>query len=76
REVVEAMVRGAQRDSGARFAVAVCGVAGPDGGSPEKAVGSVWLAWADGERLVSERCQINGDRVAVRRQSVATALSG
>lgn len=35
REVVEAMVRGAQRHSGARFAVAVSGVAGPDGGSPE-----------------------------------------
>ena len=59
REVVEAMVRGAQRHSGARFAVAVSGV-----------------AWADGERLVSERCQFNGDRDAVRRQTVATALTG
>lgn len=76
REVVEAMVRGAQRRSGARFAVAVSGVAGPDGGSPEKPVGTVWLAWADGERLVSERCQFNGDRDAVRRQTVATALTG
>ena len=76
REVVEAMVRGAQRHSGARFAVAVSGVAGPDGGSPEKPVGTVWLAWADGERLVSERCQFNGDRDAVRRQTVATALTG
>ncbi|MGV8216076.1 CinA family protein, partial [Pseudomonas aeruginosa] len=35
------MVRGAQRHSGARFAVAVSGVAGPDGGSPEKPVGTV-----------------------------------
>ena len=44
REVVEAMVRGAQAQSGARFAVAVSGVAGPGGGSPEKPVGTVWLA--------------------------------
>ena len=46
-EVVEAMVRGAQQRSGARFAVAVSGVAGPDGGSPGKPVGTVWLAWGD-----------------------------
>lgn len=45
REVVEAMVRGAQRNSHARFAVAVSGIAGPDGGSPAKPVGTVWLAW-------------------------------
>lgn len=45
REVVEAMVRGAQAHSGARYAVAVSGVAGPGGGSEEKPVGTVWLAW-------------------------------
>ena len=75
-EVVEAMVRGAQAASGARFAVAVSGVAGPDGGSPAKPVGTVWLAWGDGERLLSERRHFDGDREAVRRQTVIAALEG
>ena len=76
REVVEAMVRGAQAQSSARYAVAVSGVAGPDGGSPEKPVGTVWLAWGDGERLFSVRRQFAGDRAEVRRQTVQAALEG
>lgn len=76
REVVEAMVRGAQARSGARYAVAVSGVAGPGGGSQEKPVGTVWLAWGDGERLFSVREQFAGDRNEVRRQTVEAALAG
>lgn len=76
REVVEAMVSVAQQRSGARFAVAVSGVAGPGGGSAEKPVGTVWLAWADGPRRFVERCQFAGDREAVRRQTVQRALEG
>ena len=76
REVVEAMVRGAQAASGARFAVAVSGVAGPGGGSAEKPVGTVWLAWADGDRVSSMRKHFTGDREAVRRQTVIAALDG
>ncbi|WP_447589808.1 CinA family protein [Aquipseudomonas campi] len=76
REVVEAMVRGAQALSDARFAVAVSGVAGPGGGSPEKPVGTVWLAWGDGQRLVSLRKQFSGDRDQVRRSTVECALQG
>ena len=75
-EVVEAMVRGAQAASGARFAVAVSGVAGPDGGSPAKPVGTVWLAWADGSHVSSERRHFDGDRDEVRRQTVIAALEG
>lgn len=75
-EVVEAMVRGAQQHSGARFAVAVSGVAGPSGGSPEKPVGTVWLAWGDADQLYSQRCQFAGDRSEVRRQTVERALQG
>lgn len=75
-EVVEAMVHGAQLRSGARFAVAVSGVAGPDGGSPEKPVGTVWLAWGDADQLYSQRCQFAGDRDEVRRQAVERALQG
>lgn len=77
REVVEAMARGAQRGSGgARFAVAVSGVAGPAGGSPDKPVGTVWLAWAAADRMFARRFQFAGDRQAVREQSVEAALVG
>jgi nicotinamide-nucleotide amidase len=76
REVVEAMVRGACQHSGARYGVAVSGIAGPDGGSAEKPVGTVWLAWADDGQLYSRRCQFTGDRAAVRRQTVEEALRG
>jgi nicotinamide-nucleotide amidase len=76
REVVEAMVRGAQAQSGACYAVAVSGVAGPDGGSAEKPVGTVWLAWGDGEQLFSQCRLFAGDRGEVRRQTVEAALAG
>ncbi|RMQ14285.1 Competence/damage-inducible protein CinA domain protein [Pseudomonas viridiflava] len=74
--VVEAMVRGAQRESGARFAVAVSGVAGPGGGSPDKPVGTVWLCWGKDDALVAQRRQFDGDRDQVRRQTVEAALQG
>ena len=76
REVVEAMVRGAQAQSGARFAVAVSGVAGPGGGSPEKPVGTVWLAWGDGDHVTTERRPFPGNRDEVRQQTVIAALEG
>ena len=76
REVVEAMVRGAQRASGARYGVAVSGVAGPGGGSPEKPVGTVWLAWAAADEVFARRFVFAGDRQAVREQSVEAALVG
>ena len=76
REVVEAMVTGAPAQSGARFAVAVSGVAGPGGGSEEKPVGTVWLAWGDGSEVTSERRYFAGDRDEVRRQTVIAALEG
>ena len=76
REVVEAMVQGAQAQSGARFAVAVSGVAGPGGGSPEKPVGTVWLAWGAGDEVSSERRHCAGNRDEVRRQTVIAALEG
>lgn len=76
REVVEAMASGALERSGAHLAVAVSGIAGPDGGTPGKPVGTVWLAWHDGERCFSCRCQFPGDRQAVRQQTVLRALDG
>ena len=75
-EVVQAMVRGAQAQSGARFAVAVSGVAGPGGGSPEKPVGTVWLAWGAGDEVSTERRHFAGNRDEVRQQTVIAALEG
>lgn len=75
-EVADAMARGAQRSSDADVAVAVTGIAGPDGGSADKPVGTVWFAWASPAGCRTLRRRFGGDREEVRRQSVAEALSG
>jgi nicotinamide-nucleotide amidase len=78
--VARAMARGVLKHSRADVAVAVTGIAGPDGGTPEKPVGTVWIAWAwrngTEPRVVSWRYLFEGDRDAVRRQTAATALKG
>jgi len=74
--VALAMVDGAAKRSGAEFAVAVTGIAGPDGGSPEKPVGTVWFAWFC-QGVAEAECKVfEGDRDTVRRQTVTTALLG
>jgi nicotinamide-nucleotide amidase len=72
------MARGALRHSRASVSVAVTGVAGPSGGSPEKPVGTVWFAWSteDGGRTETRREQLPGDREAVRLAAVRIALEG
>ena len=76
-EVAEAMVTGALEASGAQLALAVTGIAGPDGGTPDKPVGTVWFAFAAAGRGVVSACQhFEGDRDTVRRQTVSTALTG
>lgn len=76
-EVAEQMATGARLASAAEIAVAVTGIAGPDGGSAAKPVGTVWLAWAGpGVQLFSERRRFIGDREAIRRQAVQAALEG
>lgn len=74
--VVESMARGALQLADAEYAVAVSGVAGPGGGSAEKPVGTVWLAWAHGTQLESVCWRFAGDRDAVRQQTVQAALAG
>ena len=76
--VVRAMTEGALRHAEARIAVAVSGIAGPDGGTPDKPVGTVWIAWGASEtdQVVARRYAFDGDRERVRRQAVATALEG
>ena len=75
--VVRAMVEGALAHSRAEVALAVSGIAGPGGGSPEKPVGTVWFAWGQaGGGSVTRRECFAGDREAVRAQAVHTALFG
>ncbi|MGH1487072.1 MAG: nicotinamide-nucleotide amidase [Cellvibrionaceae bacterium] len=75
--VVVAMANGAIKQSGADIAVAVSGIAGPDGGSKEKPVGTVWIAWAFSEgQHFSHEYHFSGNREEVRRQTVIEALKG
>jgi nicotinamide-nucleotide amidase len=75
--VARAMAEGALKKSHAQVTLAVTGIAGPSGGTPEKPVGTVWFAWAGNRRETeSRRESFSGDREAVRRQAVATALQG
>lgn len=72
--VVEAMAAGAVARSKAQVSVAVTGVAGPGGGTPDKPVGTVWLGWSVGGQIRSERRQFDGDRAEVRAATVQHAL--
>ncbi|HEX5786976.1 MAG TPA: nicotinamide-nucleotide amidohydrolase family protein [Woeseiaceae bacterium] len=78
--VASEMATGVLRLSGAHIAVAVSGIAGPDGGSEEKPVGTVWFAWAlrhNGDVIVATDGQrFDGERDDVRRLSVVHALQG
>ena len=78
--VVREMAAGALQWLGGDVAVSVSGVAGPDGGTPDKPVGTVWLAWAErGDSGIETRaalCRFAGDRDRVRRQAVLAALQG
>ena len=76
-QTVVEMSAGALTRSRAQIAVAVSGIAGPDGGSAEKPVGTVWFAWAArGSSPVAQAFVFAGDRNAVRRASVIAALEG
>ncbi len=76
-EVVREMVQGALERSNAFVAASVSGIAGPDGGSEDKPVGTIWFAWGsrDGD-IVTRKEMLSGDRETVRYQSVMVALKG
>ena len=74
--VVQQMVQGALERSHAQVALAVSGTAGPSGGTPQKPVGTVCIAWGSKNlEPRSETLHFAGDREAVRRQSVIHALT-
>ena len=85
RECVLAMSAGVLANSTAHYSVAISGIAGPGGGSVEKPVGTVWIAWRfrvgssipdEGTDAWATRFQFDGDRAAVRQQAVLAALNG
>jgi nicotinamide-nucleotide amidase len=73
-EVVEQMAGGALKSSDADYAIAVSGIAGPDGGTAEKPVGTVWICWITPEITRVEKYQLQGDRQAVRDQVIKISL--
>lgn len=73
--VARAMAEGALAQAPVQLAVAVTGIAGPGGAVPGKPVGTVWLAVAGGGATTAERLQLDGDRDAVRAQTVDVALA-
>lgn len=85
RECVLAMSAGVLANSTSHYSVAISGIAGPGGGSVEKPVGTVWIAWrfradlstsSETSEAWATRFQFDGDRASVRQQAVVAALSG
>ena len=74
--VARAMAQGAIANSQAKVSVAVTGVAGPDGGSADKPVGTVWFAWQIAGDTFSEVMHFERDRTAVRHATLVHALRG
>lgn len=72
-----AMAQGLRAQAPVQWGVAVTGIAGPGGGSQDKPVGTVWLAWIDARGRVEAECRrFDGDRDAVRQQTAQRALEG
>ena len=77
KQTVSEMALGALANSRGSIAIAISGIAGPDGAVPGKPVGMVCFAWAKQGGVLNTCCeQFSGDREQVRRQAVAFALNG
>ncbi|HEX5539844.1 MAG TPA: nicotinamide-nucleotide amidohydrolase family protein [Methylophilaceae bacterium] len=76
-ETAREMAAGALQHSRAQVTAAITGIAGPDGGTAAKPVGTVCFAWASSDGVLNSTTRhFDGDREAVRYQSVKTALEG
>ncbi|MFP4072058.1 MAG: CinA family protein [Desulfovibrionales bacterium] len=75
-ECVRAMARGVCSKLGTGVGIAVSGIAGPTGGTPEKPVGTVWIGWALEDIVWAERFQFEGNREEIKVQAVRAGLKG
>ncbi|MFU8797894.1 MAG: CinA family protein [Gammaproteobacteria bacterium] len=69
------MAKGALLHSHAQFSIAITGVAGPEGGTPNKPVGTIYFAWGSLEKIYSQRHFFKGNRYMIRKQAIAFALA-
>jgi nicotinamide-nucleotide amidase len=74
-KTVEEMALGAAKQACAEVGISVSGIAGPDGGTVDKPVGTVWFGFALNGQISSHKLQISGDRLAVRAKAIEFALS-
>lgn len=74
--VVLAMAQGVLKTIGAHVSVAISGIAGPTGGTADKPVGTVWIAWAWPGGTRAKLYSFSGDRTTVKEQTVMTAING
>lgn len=73
---VRAMAEGLIARAPVQHAIAVSGIAGPGGGTAEKPLGTVWIAWAGRQGLRTRAYRFDGDRQSVRAQALEAALGG
>lgn len=73
-ETAEAMASGVRKYAGSDYGISVTGIAGPDGGSEEKPVGTVYIGYADAEKARSVKFTFPGDRYLIRWRSSQAAL--
>ena len=73
-QVVEQMALGAIRQSRADYAIAVSGIAGPEGGTEDKPVGTVWVCWQTPTESWAQKFMLSGDRQAVRKAAIKKSL--
>jgi PncC family amidohydrolase len=73
--VVQALADNARRQAKADYALAISGVAGPDGGTPAKPVGTVCLALADAREIITRTVNFPGDRETIRDRAAKMAMA-
>ena len=73
-QVVREMAQGAIQQSNADYAIAVSGIAGPDGGTEQKPVGTVWICWQTPQQIWTQKFMLKGDRQAIRTAAIKNSL--